>query len=128
MEKRVTYNAVGTCIPSDASEMLHIEFLLALVEYYKMCFCCFPGFVCGGLDFPCLHFLAVENIGSVHAFHIVLDLCGIGGRNSNVPAQFLLLVDATCKFGEVGREVPLDAEDCGSLFAFKCCDNAPLVT
>ena len=117
---------MGTLVSFGACELLHIEFFFALVEHDKMFFGSIPGFAFDGLDFPCLHRLVIKHVGSVHAFDVVLDFCCIGGRNPDVHAQFLLLVEVPCELGDVGRDVPLDVECSSGLLALHHCDDAPL--
>ncbi len=89
MEAAVKKTA-GTFKPAGACLTFGIEFFLAFVDSDKMGFCGIPSFVNGRLDFPRLHLLVVEHFGGIHALHVVLNLHGIGGRDTNVSAKLFV--------------------------------------
>jgi len=105
----------GTFEPAGACLTFGIELFLAFVDSDKMGFCGIPSFVGGWLDLPRLHLLMVENFGAIHALLVVLDLRGVGGRDTNVSAKLLLLVELAGKLRDVAREVPLDVKGLGGL-------------
>ena len=84
----------------------------------KWCFCGIPSFVGGWLDLPRLHLLVIKHVGGIHALHVVLDLRGFGGWDTNVTAKLLLLVELTGKLHDVACEVPLDVKGLGGLLFF----------
>ncbi len=117
----------GTFEPSGACHTFGIELLLALVDGDKMVLGGFPSFVGGRLDLPRLHFLVVEHFGGIHALHVVLDLRGVGGRDTDVSAKLLLLVELAGELRDVAREVPLYVKGFGGLLLFERRDDAPFV-
>ena len=116
----------GAFETSRARFTLGVKLFLALVDGNEVCFSRGPGFFCGRLDFPSLHFLVVEHFGGIHALDVMLDLRGIRGRDTDVPTELLLLVEFTCKLRDMTREVPLDVEGLGGLFFLEGRDDAPL--
>ena len=56
----------------------------------------------------------------------MLDLGCVCCWDTDVAAKFLLLVELTCIFRDVAREVPLDMEGGGGLFFLEGRDNTPL--
>jgi hypothetical protein len=48
----------------------------------------------------------------------VLDLRGVGGRDTDVAAKLLLFVELAGKLRDVAREVPLDVKGFGGLLFF----------
>ena len=105
-----TFKTAGACLT------FGVELLLAFVDGDKMGFCGIPSFVGGRLDLPCLHLLVIERFRGVHALHVVLDLCGIRGLDTNVTAKLLLLVELMRELGDVARKVPLDVKGLGGFF------------
>ena len=105
----------GTFEPTGACLTFGADLLLAFVDGDKMSFCGIPSFVGGRLDLPCLHLLVVEHVRGIHALHIVLDLRGFSGQDTNVMAKLLLLVKLAGKLLDVDREVPLDVKGLGGL-------------
>jgi hypothetical protein len=115
-----TFKAAGACFT------FGFELLLAPEDSDKMGFCGISSFVGGQIDLPRLHLLVVKHFSGIHALHVVLDLRGVGGRDTNVMAKLLLLVKLAGKLRDVACEVPLDVKGLGSLLFFEGCDDAPL--
>ena len=110
---------VCTFEPARACRPFGVELLLAFVDGDKVCFCGIPSFFGRWLDLPRLHFLVVEHFGGIHALHVVLDLHGLSGRDTNVSAKLLLLVEFTSELGDVACKVPFGVKGLGGLLFFR---------